>query len=597
MISRAGLAPEVVDQVIERTDGVPLFAEELTRLMLEGRGRDDVAREIPATLLDSLAARLDRLGRAKETAQLGAVLGREFSYELLAAVATAPESELRSDLTALADAEMIYVRGQPPEASYRFKHALAQDAAYEALLKSRRRELHGAVAQTIAERFADLARAQPELLARHWTEAGETDKALIAWKSAGDGAFERRAFKEAAASYRLALSLVLALPESPARDERELELCSALNRVLQLTHGYAAPETVEAAARARALAEKAGSLSQLIREEARLWRAIITSGDYAGAAALADHILDLASGEEHNPGRLLFAHNAQVQTRFYTGDLIGVEEHFAPLSPLIDTVGARQAPGNNVISIGVASVAAWALGRTRTAHERMQRAIDWARQTANPYDLAMTLHFQGILYACERDPAKVEAAATQLLAVSDESGFSYAGEMARSALGWAKAQLGSPAEGVALMNLARANLAGSGARVGRTFGLKQLAEALALDGQGETALATFAEALGANPQERVFQSATLWSRAELRRRLGDVDLAKADLREAVDVAHDMGAKAWELRAAATLAGLLRDQGDAAGARDLLVTLVSSFADDQESAELAGATALLDQLGG
>ena len=462
VISRAGLAEEVVDRVIERTDGVPLFAEELTRLMLEGDGGGG-AREIPATLLDSLAARLDRLGRAKDVAQLGSVIGREFSYELLAAISPLPEHELQADLAILADAELIYARGLPPEASYRFKHALAQDAAYEALLKSRRRELHGTVARVMVDRFEALATAQPEVLARHWTEAGEAAPAIAAWQSAGDGAYARRAFKEAEAAFRQALALLAGQTETPDRDAKELELCSALNRVLQLTRGYAAPETVEAAARAKALAEKSGSLSQLIREEVSIWRAVITAGDYAGAAALADHILDLSGGEDPNPGRLLFAHNAQVQTRFYTGDLAGVEAHFALLSPLIDSVGDRQAPGNNVISIGVASVAAWALGNTAVAHERMDRAMAICKASKNPYDLAMTLHFQDILYACEREPGKVEAAATQLLALSDENGFTYAGEMARSALGWARAQLGAPAEGVAMIVQARANLA----RLGR----------------------------------------------------------------------------------------------------------------------------------
>jgi len=169
--ARSALAKDMIDTVVKRTDGVPLFAEELTRLILEGDGRS-VAREIPATLHDSLTARLDRLGSAKEVAQLAAVIGREFSYELLQAVLPIPEAELQSALAKLADAELIYARGIPPEATYQFKHALIQDAAYEALLKSRRKELHRRVAQTIAEKFPALAEAQPEVLARHWTEAG-----------------------------------------------------------------------------------------------------------------------------------------------------------------------------------------------------------------------------------------------------------------------------------------------------------------------------------------------------------------------------------------------------------------------------------------
>ena len=184
--ARAALAKELIDAVVKRTDGVPLFAEELTRLILERDGRS-AAREIPATLHDSLAARLDRLGPAKEVAQIAAVIGREFSYELLQAVSPMSEAELQSALEKVADAELIYARGIPPEATYQFKHALIQDAAYEALLKSRRRELHRRVAQTITQKFATIAEAQPEVLARHWTDAGEAEPAIAAWKkAAGD---------------------------------------------------------------------------------------------------------------------------------------------------------------------------------------------------------------------------------------------------------------------------------------------------------------------------------------------------------------------------------------------------------------------------
>ncbi|HEY1448351.1 MAG TPA: AAA family ATPase, partial [Caulobacteraceae bacterium] len=216
MVARAGMtedAEETVDRVVERTDGVPLFAEELARFMSEGEGRE-LGREIPVTLLDSLAARLDRLGRARETAQLGAVIGREFSYELIAALSPDPEKELEADLAALTGADLIIARGLPPFATYQFKHALIQDAAYDALLKSKRRELHAKVARTIAERFSAVAICQPEVLARHWTEAGEAAQAVTAWKSAGDIAYERRAYEEAEQAYRQALSMLGLEPQS-----------------------------------------------------------------------------------------------------------------------------------------------------------------------------------------------------------------------------------------------------------------------------------------------------------------------------------------------------------------------------------------------
>ncbi len=217
--ARAALAKDVIDAVVKRTDGVPLFAEELTRLILEGDGRA-VAGEIPATLHDSLMARLDRLGAAKEVAQVAAVIGREFSYELLQAVSPIPEDGLQSALEKLADAELIYARGIPPEATYQFKHSLVHDAAYEALLKSRRRDLHRRVAQTITEKFPAVAEAQPETLARHWTYSGDAEPAIAAWKKAGEAAEARRAFREAEEGYRQALAVLKTLPESPERDAR-----------------------------------------------------------------------------------------------------------------------------------------------------------------------------------------------------------------------------------------------------------------------------------------------------------------------------------------------------------------------------------------
>ncbi|WP_309604881.1 AAA family ATPase [Phenylobacterium sp.] len=590
--SKSGLSKDVVEAVIRRTDGVPLFAEELTRLMLDGDAHNS-AREIPATLLDSLAARLDRLGSAKEVAQVASVIGREFTYELLEAVSQMPEADLRSGLTRLADAELIYARGLPPQASYQFKHALIQDAAYERLLKSKRQTLHARVAQTINERFAALAEAQPEVIALHWTRAGQAEPAVAAWKIAGDTAYGRRAFKEAEGAYRQGLAVLDTQPDAPERDAKALDLYSGLNRALQLTRGYAAPETVEAASKARSLAEKSGSIAQLIREEARLWRAVITSGDHAGASAIADHILDLAHAEGDNPGRLVFVHNAQVQTRFYTGDLAGVETHFALLSPLIDTVGKRQAPGNNIVAIGIASLTAWAFGHAELAHARMDRALAFAEESQNPYDLAMALHFQGNLY--ERDPDRAEAIATRMRAVSEENSFSYLASLALVPLGWARAQKGAAAEGVELIARTLTDQVASGARVSIAATLNRLAEAQALNGAAPEALATIEEALTANPQELVYRPESFRIRGTLRAKQGESALAEADFREAIRLSQVMGAIAFELRAAVSLAHSLQRRGEAITARALLAPLYARFTDGLEARDLTEAKALLDEL--
>ena len=227
--ARHALAGETVEIVIERTGGVPLFVEELTRAVLESDGGKLAGREIPATLHDSLMTRLDRLGPAKEITQIGAVIGSEFSSELLRAVHPVGTEALQSALRSATDAELVYVRGIAPEATYQFKHALIRDAAYEALLKSRRKELHGQVARTIDEQFPLLKEAHPEVVARHWTEAGETAQAIAEWTRAGKAAESHHAFKEAQQSYEQALALLNLLPESAERDLQELDLSSTLS--------------------------------------------------------------------------------------------------------------------------------------------------------------------------------------------------------------------------------------------------------------------------------------------------------------------------------------------------------------------------------
>ena len=231
------LTDETIAAVVERTGGVPLFVEELTRAVLESADAKLTGSEIPVTLHDSLMARLDRLGAAKEVAQVGAVIGGEFSYELLHAVHPIAEEDLQRALRKLADAEMLHVRGIAPDATYQFKHALIRDAAYEALLKSRRKDLHRLVARAIDEKFPALKEAHPEVLARHWTEAGETETAIEQWSRAAKTAEARSAFREALESYQQAMALLNLLPESPERDLRELDLRQSIVRMFWVTRG------------------------------------------------------------------------------------------------------------------------------------------------------------------------------------------------------------------------------------------------------------------------------------------------------------------------------------------------------------------------
>jgi class 3 adenylate cyclase/tetratricopeptide (TPR) repeat protein len=591
--ARIGLAKDVVDAVIQRTDGVPLFAEELTRLILERDWRS-AAREIPATLHDSLTARLDRLGEAREAAHVAAVIGREFSYEILQAVVTLSEAELQASLEKLVDAELIYARGIPPDATYQFKHALIQDAAYQALLKSRRKDLHSRVARTIVEKFSAVAESKPEVIARHWTEAGEVELAIAAWKKAGESAYSRRAFKETVENLRRALAMLSALPEAPVHDATELEVTSTLVQALQLTGGYSAPETVEVAARARALAERSGSLAQLILQMHGTWAAVLVSGEYRSAAALADQLLDL-SRREGSQIVLGLAHYAQLVARFYCGDLVGADNHFECMSRFFHASGFKQFPGAIVICMGIASVAAWMMGYPERARARMVQAISFASDSKSPYDLAYGRYFESALYWLLRETTLAEAAATEALSLSEEHGFPLVASLARTITGWARARPASVDEAISLIRRGIAGVTDAGGRVGISDLLTLLAETQALGGQIEDALTTLEEALRANPQELVFRSNILKCRGDLHLQRGQTELAEADFREAIAFAQGMSAKTRELRATTSLARLLVKQGKSDEARALLAEIYGFFTEGHNSADLKDAEALLDEL--
>jgi predicted ATPase/class 3 adenylate cyclase len=588
-----GLTEDVVAGVVKRSDGVPIFAEELLTFVLEGKG-DPTANNIPTTLLDSLTARLDRLGPARGVAQVAAVLGREFDYPLFRAVVPGSDQDVESALNALIRADLIYTQGRPPLATYQFKHALIRDAAYEGLLKSERRELHARIARTIDEQFPALAAAQPVLLARHWTEAAKAGPAIIAWKNAGQAALARCAFKEAEEAYRQASASLNRLPPSETRDKSELDLCSALVRVLQLTKGYSAPETMRLGARARMLAKQLGDVPQLFRQSARTWASIVFTGDYAAAGSLAEQILEIALTEKPNSSHLFFAHYAQVQARFYAGDLAGVEDHFAKLSPLLDTRSIAAA-ADLVIPIGVASHTAWQQGRVDVARERMSRAMRLTRKSRDPYAMAMALHFQGNLYWCLKAPQRVEAIANRLLSLSEKHGLGYASDLARVLLGWAKSELGCTAEGLELINQALAGFAAAGAKVAITYFLTMLAQAQARAGDAESGLRTVEKALAANPQELIWRACTLTCRGELRLKLGQPAMAEADFRGAIEMSRSLGHKAWQLRAATSLAKLLMRRSDHVAARESLVPVYSTFSEGFETPDLQEARLLLVEM--
>jgi class 3 adenylate cyclase len=343
----APLGSEVVEEIVERTDGVPLFVEELTRAVRERADQDNrvaavlsaaplPARAVPSTLHASLIARLDRIGAAaKEIAQIGAVLGREFSYELIEPVAQRKEGELHAALARLTEAGLLFGRGVPPHASYLFKHALLQDAAYSTLLRARRQELHARVAAVLEEHFADLVERQPELLTHHLTAAAEADRAVTQWLKAGQFAAGRSAHREAIAHFDRGLALVASLPERPARHAREAELQLARSLSLFTTQGFVSRPAAQAYARARELAEKGGDARQLITAVYGLWQSNSGSGSPLAAKPFSATLLELTAAESDD-GLRLQAHHSGWTTCVAMGELAVGYEHCAAGRRLYD---------------------------------------------------------------------------------------------------------------------------------------------------------------------------------------------------------------------------------------------------------------------
>jgi class 3 adenylate cyclase/tetratricopeptide (TPR) repeat protein len=585
------LSNETVATVVERTGGVPLFVEELTRAVLESGDAKLTGTSIPVTLHDSLMARLDRLGPAKEVAQIGAVLGHEFSYELLHAVHPIPEPDLQGALRTLTDAELLYVRGIAPEANYHFKHALIRDAAYEALLKSRRKELHRLVARTIDEKFPTLKETRPEVLARHWTEAGEIAAAISGWSRAGNLAEARSAFNEALEGYRQALEMLALLPESPESDLRELELRRSVVSMLQMIRGYAAPETITATEQAIAIAEKSANLPKLMELVNKRWSSAYVSGDLEAAAKFERQALELArrEGSTANQARI---HARQIQTRYMSGDLAGAENQFTSGLTFFSDAAFRQDPGTAVSTFGWASWNAWTLGRADTARERMDQMMASAN-SGNPYEVAFAETFVGLLQVCMKGYERAAAAAKRALDLSETFQFPYLAAVSRCILGQARAHLGHALDGVRLVREGIAGMIEVGSRV--SLGNLRLADAQECAGAFAEALQTIEQALEGSREEVVYQPEMLRLRGELHLKRDQPQLAETDYREAIRIAQNISAKAWELRATTSLARLLVSRHRRDEARKTLAEIYNWFTEGFDTADLKDAKALLDQL--
>ena len=430
----AELSP-VRRMIIERTQGNPFFIEEMLQALfdegvLARNGVVKIVRPIsqlrlPRTVQGILAARIDRQpGEHKQLLQTLAVIGRESRLDLIGQIVPIAEPQLHRMLAELGASEFIYEQPAYPQVEFVFKHALTQEVAYNSLLIERRKQLHERIAGALERLYANSLDDHLAELAHHYACANNAANAARYLTLAGKQALERSAFAEAQTQLQQGLEWIKALPESPGRDAQELELAGALVQVLVFTRGYSAPATVEMAARASALAQKGGDLAQVVLQQFGMWFGAVVGGDYLTAGALADRLLELAQ-REGSPTSLAFAHDAEVQTCMFRGDLAGAEEHFIQISSLLDDPGFAHHTGQFVVVVGLGSLLAFYMGRPDTARRRIAQMLSFSRNSPNSYDAAFGEFWEAYLCLHLGDAHRAEAALNRTLVIAEEGGYPY----------------------------------------------------------------------------------------------------------------------------------------------------------------------------
>jgi TOMM system kinase/cyclase fusion protein len=608
------LPKEVLQQILVKTDGVPLFVEEMTKALLESGSLKEVEGQyeltgsfdtfaIPATLQDSLMERLDRLVTAKGIAQLAAVIGRQFAYTLLQMVSQVDEMTLQRELGRLVEAELVYQRGVPPQSTYVFKHALIQDTAYQSLLKSTRQQYHQRVAHVLEAQFPAIVDQQPELLAHHFTEAGLTEKAVGYWHQAGQRASERSAHVETISHITKGLELLQTWPETPQRHQREVDMLIALGASLIATKGYGAPEVEQTYLCAQHLCQHLEDPQRRFAVLRGLCGYYIVRAEYQTACKLGEQLLTLAQ-QVHNTSLLLAAHRVLGAALSFLGMTALAHTHFVQGLALYNpqqhrTFAFLYGEDTGVVSLGHAAWALWRLGYPEQGLAQSDKAILLAQQIAHAFSLGQALNAAAIIHQFRRDPRATQASAEAAIRLATDQGFPYWMAYGLILRGWALAEQGQAKEGIAQLSQGLSAFQATGAEVFRTYFLALLAEAHNIIGQPEAGLAVLTEAL-------TFAETTAerWYEAELYRLKGALLLqqhsdnqAEADtcFHHALDIARSQQAKSLELRAATSLARLWQQQGKRQEAHDLLVPVYNWFTEGFDTANLQDAKALLDEL--
>jgi class 3 adenylate cyclase/tetratricopeptide (TPR) repeat protein len=604
---------ELVAQVYDRTGGVPLFVEEFTKTVTESGTLSRVARgarveilaprDIPATLQDLVMARLDQMGGGGDLAQLAAVLGREFSYELITAVAALDETLLEAELARLVQADILYVKGHPPRCTYLFKHALLEDALYNSLVKGKRQEFHRRIAEALEGQFPETSETRPELLAHHYTEAGLTEPAVSFWLKAGHRSRERSAVREAIAHLSKGLTLLSTLPESRERDDQELQFLTALGPAYITANGYAAPEVGPTLLRARELCQRKDDQQQLFGIMLGMWEWRLVRGDLKLCMELAADGMSLAERLK-DPGILMEALFMPGVTMFYRAEFASARKCYEKaLSAYDDRERTKLWTAYTGHNAGVThrcylALVLWHLGFPDQALKAGREACELARTIGHAFSLGHALDFAAFLGNYCRLVGETRVAAEEELAIATDQGFQLWHALGALHQGASLLLEGRPDQALPLLQKGYSAFRATGAEVRAPAYLGLMGDAYTQSAKFEEAQQAINEGLAvAEKNDDRCHEAELYrlKGALLLAESGDEAAAEHCFQEAIETARRQESRAWELRATVSLARLWRRQGRCNDARAALVAVYDTFTEGFTTPDLVDATALLQQL--
>jgi class 3 adenylate cyclase/predicted ATPase len=615
------LSANIRKDIIERSDGIPLFVEEMTKAVLEAGGETaaegaiaavpSAALTVPASLHASLMARLDRLGGPpKEVAQVAAAIGREFSHALLNAVMRKRDVELGSALDRLIAAGLLFRQGLPPYATYLFKHALVRDAAYGTLLREQRRALHARVAETLEVQFADIAESRPELLARHWTEAGLIEKAASLWGKAGQRSLAQSALVEAAEQLTRALDQIATLPGTPVVRREQIKLQVALVNALTHVKGYAAPEPKAAVERARQFIEQAEALGEPPEDPLLLFSVLYSAWAASFVAFNGDVARDLASQflalaeKQGQTVPLMIGNRLMGNSLTLTGDIVKGRAHYNQAFALYDpathrTLATRFGQDVGVSTLVYRSLARWMLGYPEAALADVDHVLEDARDSGHAVPLMYAQFHTSLTNVLCAKYAAANAQSSEVVRLADEKGAALWKALGTMQKGCVLAQSGKASEAIQMITSGITMYRSTGSRLYLPIFLSHLSKAYGELGQFDQAWRYTGEAMAA-----VETTKERWYEAEIHRVTGEIALklpqlgssqAETYFERALNVARMQQAKSWELRAAMSMARLWLDQGMPEKARDLLAPIYGWFTEGFDTHDLKEAKALLHAL--